>query len=746
MAAVEDLIKQIADPRLRDQLAAEVAKLKSQKKFGLVFEEHLPEMLRLPNMTAVVGSRVLKKDDPAVPYVVTAEINGKRIRIRPESGGGDEVVQRSEVVVAKAFGEAMYPALIPVDTIERGGPDKPWHVLINADNYHALQLLLYGYEGKVDVIYIDPPYNSGARDWKYNNDYVDGADQFRHSKWLSMIAKRLLLAKRLLKPDGVLIVTIDENEVGHLSVLLEMHFPEYLRHMVSVVINPKGTGKLNFARVDEYAFFCVPNNGTSVVRGVPGADAKTMGPGEGALFFPKGSAASLFPEALSEPDEDDEEAEDDIEEDEEDIQDAEHAPADLPFPIEELPDWELRHARRRGSESSYRHQRPGQFYPIYIDEKARRVVRAGSPIPLEAKPNFSKVDGLTPIWPIDKENNDRCWRFFPPTMDPLIQAGKVKLGKYNEKHKSWTLNIWERKPESKKLKTVWWKRAHDAGTHGTTLLHKILGRRGTFPFPKSIYAVADALAAVVRTRPDAIVLDFFAGSGTTLQATCMLNTQFGGNRRCILATNNEVGEKLAAKLRAQGIEPGDAKYEQHGIGDSVTWPRTKAVISGKRQDGRKVPGAYLSGRDMAEGFEENAAYFKLDFLDPTEVNRGDKFESIVPILWMLAGCRGGPEVSRGSGKWFIPKHSPFAVLLKEDEFAGFTKALAERPDVTHAFLVTDSTDHFHRMSRTMGKKRRCIQLYRSYIDTFRINLTEPGTISAGGVPVQTISPEPEATP
>jgi adenine-specific DNA-methyltransferase len=105
--------------------------------------------------------------------------------------------------------------------------DAPWHTLIEADNYHALQLLDYLYAGQVDCIYIDPPYNTGARDWKYNNDYVDGNDGWRHSKWLAFMEKRLKLAKRLLKPDtGVLIVTIDEHEVHHLGMLLEREFPE----------------------------------------------------------------------------------------------------------------------------------------------------------------------------------------------------------------------------------------------------------------------------------------------------------------------------------------------------------------------------------------------------------------------------------------------------------------------------------------------------------------------------------------
>ena len=137
---------------------------------------------------------------------------------------------------------------------------------------------------------------------------------------------------------------------------------------------------------------------------------------------------------------------------------------------------------------------------------------------------------------------------------------------------------------------------------------------------------------------------------------------------------------------------------------------------------------------MADGFDENAAYFKLDFLDPADVTRGERFESIVPILWMLAGCRGTCELSQGTGKWFIPNANPFAVLLKEDAFVEFLKKLSERPDIDHAFLVTDSTEAFHEMAAELGRGYKTIQLYRSYLDTFRINLSEPGTITSGGVP------------
>jgi hypothetical protein len=284
MAKIEDLIAQIADERLRNAVIAEVRELKKNKKFGLVFEEHLPETVRLPNLQIKQGDLVAKRRETGNELWRVKSIR-KGITTLERAIEDDPVLSEmgievpvTELVVVRSFGDPIYPTLVPVDCVKRGGPEKPWHFLINADNFHALQLLLYAYEAKVDVIYIDPPYNSGARDWKYNNDYVDKTDSFRHSKWLSMMKKRLLLARRLLRKD-------------------------------------------------------------------------------------------------------------------------EH--------------WELRHARRRGNESSYRHQRKNQFYPIYINVETRTVEDIGDSIPLDEEPNFKKRNGLTPIWPIDKEGNHRCWRFIP---------------------------------------------------------------------------------------------------------------------------------------------------------------------------------------------------------------------------------------------------------------------------------------------------------------------------------------------
>jgi adenine-specific DNA-methyltransferase len=343
MAKIEELITEIADARIREDLAREVAILKKQKKFGLVFEEHLPEQAHLPGLPIKPGSRVVKRDGTAKETFLVQEAfaNGKT-RILPESGEGEEqTVKTKDLVVVKRFGESIYPTLVPIDHLTRA-EEKPYHTVINAENFHALQLLTYCLTGRVDIIYIDPPYNKGARDWKYNNDYVDATDQWRHSKWLAMMKRRLQLAKRLLKSDGVLIVTIDENEVHHLAMLLEEVFPDYLRHMLTVVINPKGTGKLNFARMDEYAIFCVPQTGTSLVSG------------------------NLVPFLSRLVDSAEEEGEEPKEEDDQKEQEPELLPDtsdDRPFPADEAPLWELRHARRRGNESSYRHQRPNQFYP-----------------------------------------------------------------------------------------------------------------------------------------------------------------------------------------------------------------------------------------------------------------------------------------------------------------------------------------------------------------------------------------------
>ena len=257
MAAINDLIAQIEDIALRERIAKEVDRLSKQKKFGLVFEEHLPECTPLYDIPVKAGALVAKKAGEVndVYKVLCIEDNTAQCLHRESKEITD--IPLDDLVTVAEFGEPIYPYLKPIDTVCNAPDSDLWHTLIEADNYHALQLLEYLYAGKVDCIYIDPPYNTGAKDWKYNNDYVDGNDAYRHSKWLSFMQRRLQLAKKLLNPaDSVLIVTIDEKEYLHLGCLLEEMFPEARMQMITSVISRNGTSRENeFSRVEEYILF-----------------------------------------------------------------------------------------------------------------------------------------------------------------------------------------------------------------------------------------------------------------------------------------------------------------------------------------------------------------------------------------------------------------------------------------------------------------------------------------------------------
>ena len=257
MALLQDLIQQIDDPVLRERIMQETDKLVKQKKFGLVFEEHLPECTPLYDVPIRVGCKVALKTGYVSDIYTVLKIDGDTVLCDRRETHEQKTFQMSDIVAVAEFGEPIYPTLKPLDFVENAPDSDLWHTLIEADNYHALQLLEYLYAEKVDCIYIDPPYNTGAKDWKYNNDYVDSSDAYRHSKWLSMMEKRLKIAKKLLDPkDSVLIVTIDEKEYLHLGCLLEEMFPEAEIQMISSVINPKGSARAGrFSRVDEYIFF-----------------------------------------------------------------------------------------------------------------------------------------------------------------------------------------------------------------------------------------------------------------------------------------------------------------------------------------------------------------------------------------------------------------------------------------------------------------------------------------------------------
>jgi len=724
MAKIDDIIAQVPDKELKLRLQAALSDMRKRQRFGLVYEEHVPESTSLLRFPIQQGSLVQprQREGQADVYLVK-EIKGDKALIEPVHGNAPEQwIALTELLTVKRFGEPIFPALTPIGALQCGAAEQPHHAVINGENFHTLQLLVYLFEAQVDCIYIDPPYNTGARDWKYNNHYVDNNDSWRHSKWLSFMEKRLKLAKRLLKPDGVLIVTIDEHEVHHLGMLLEKIFPTHLRYTVTAVINPKGTFKQNFGRVDEQIFFVVPDLESDVIvpRPVEDGDVDTHGEELAQLVEKmansisdtkrKALEASLGPEeaqlleSLLEK-RVDSQAQDAEELDEEGIE------------SEGYEDWFL---RRRGQQSSYRHQRPNQFFAMLVDINSKEVVGIGPALAKDDSYDVIEANGIITVYPIDNEGHERVWRYSRETMDKYVKAKEIVVGRYNKKTRSWTLNHRKLKKNVRRLKTVWWEKRHDAGVHGTNVVNNLLGKRGLFPFPKSVYAVQDALAAVVRNRPNALILDFFAGSGTTLHATALINAEDGGSRRSILVTNNEVEDKLVKELNSQHIYRGDEEFEAHGIFSLVTKPRCEAAISGRRHDGTPVPGKHVTGRPFAQGFPENIQFFRVDYLDPDDVDMGTQFQAIFPSLWLSAGGKGKLDLASVDTTDMLVS-APYAVLFKEELFRRFCRSVAEDQSVTHVWIVTDSEDAFAEMRASLPQRVTTSMLYRDYLRNFRIN-------------------------
>ena len=269
MSRLTDLIAQAkAKDPVGGDLDREFKVLSSRLPFGLNFERHRPEAVELPQRPIRKGDKVRvlpkrgspKKGRPAA-LAGEGHPQGRATARWPiwncwALRKGNATVALDDLVVVAEFRDTIYPGLVSTGKVQRGG-DKPFHTVINGENYHVLKALTYTHRGKVDAIYIDPPYNTGAKDWKYNNDYVEGDDLYRHSKWLAMMERRLLLAKELLNPaDSVLIVTIDEKEYLRLGLLLEQTFPEAQIQMVASSSIRKGTVRANeFTRIDEYIFF-----------------------------------------------------------------------------------------------------------------------------------------------------------------------------------------------------------------------------------------------------------------------------------------------------------------------------------------------------------------------------------------------------------------------------------------------------------------------------------------------------------
>ena len=702
-AEVQSLINRavkLGDPKL----AADIRQFASTRQYGLVFEHNRPERMRL------YGKPVTARDVVQVlPRRGTAESAENRLLWRisalhdgkadlyayvapdyADNDGESRTVDVSDLVAVSEYDQSIYAGLRETGRVERGG-DKPYQVVINGENYHALEALAFAYAGKVDCIYIDPPYNTGAKDWKYNNNYVDATDQYRHSKWLAFMERRLKLAKRLLNPaDSVLIVTIDEKEYLRLGLLLEQVFPSENIQMISSVINPCGSSRKNmFSRSDEYLFF---------------------------VFF--GAAT----------------------------------PAKLPLSKEWLGGVkntcrnELRWSSlMRSGTRSLRPDNPNLFYPIYVNNAGTKIEHIGESLDRDIpRTDVPTQKGCKTIWPIHSNGAEGNWQLSQPTLKKAIEKGFVKLGRFTDRGMAISyLRSGEQKKvenglfpvighredgsvivdddeyEARYVPTTQWRiSSHDASRNGSCLLRKLLPER-KFPFPKSLYAVEDAIRFFIADKPDALVVDFFSGSGTTAHAVMRLNHRDNGRRRSISVTNNEVGVEEAKNLVKAGFRQGDQEWDARGICEYITKPRITTAITGRTPEGEPIRGDYRFTDEfpMADGFDENAIFYDLTYQDPTAVRLGMAFRNVAPLLWLRAGARGRCIMDEKPG-WDIA--DTYAVLFDPSRANAFVSELANAPHVGLVYVVTDDERRFASVSAMLGGLP-AVRLYADYLRSFRIS-------------------------
>ena len=411
------------------------------------------------------------------------------------------------------------------------------NLLIEGDNLHALIALnlINPVEGLVDVIYIDPPYNTGARDWKYNNDYVDSEDTFRHTKWLNMMEKRLVLAKNLLKEDGIIVVAIDHYELFQLGMLMNNIFGEDNKiGVVTVVHKPEGRNQEKFF-------------GTST---------------EYALFYSKNKENVEFNKVVLS---DDKKKEFDREDN---------------VGLYRLNPFISKNRGQGGIDTSTREYRPEFWYSIFVSKDCSVI-------------SLEEFTDSIEILPISSTRIERTWRTKKETFLERLKNNLIIAENING-----TIQIFEKYYENEIIKTHWVDKKYHATFHGTKLLNDILGS-SKFNFPKSLYLIEDILK--LTAKRNAIILDFFAGSGTTGHAVLNLNND-GGNRKFILVTNNE-----------------------GNIMSDVCHPRIKTVITGLRED----------GTEYSDGVKENVRFFKTEFINKGVSKDQIKYDLIEKIYSLI---------------------------------------------------------------------------------------------------------------
>lgn len=430
--------------------------------------------------------------------------------------------------------------------------DAPTHRIINGENLHALNLLAGTHAGKVDLIYIDPPYNTGFAYWKYNDKHSDRTDADSHSRWLSFMSDRLVLAKKLLSPIGVIFVAIGDDEQHRLRMLMDEVFGEE-NFLANIVWQGETKGAAPFTGGGmEYMLAYGRDRAQALKQGVKWVEPKAGAAQAQALVnnLMRGKDAGTTQQLAAEA-------------------------------TKALRSWlKANRAWITDSLSSY----------STVDEDGR-IFRPG---PLNA-PDKPELRSFRPI--IHPVTGKPCrtppngWRAKDETMDQWLAAGEVLFGQDETSTPSKKLFLDRLDKQAPKPSFTLRRRA------GTKHLESILGDQ-RFQYPKD----HEVLMRWIRMAApkDAVVLDFFGGSGTTAEAVMRLNAEDGGTRQCILVTNNELSKADDLKMRAAGHEPGSAEYESLGVYQHVTKPRLTTIVTGIRRDGSH----YSDGLQANVSFED----------------------------------------------------------------------------------------------------------------------------------------------
>jgi len=393
------------------------------------------------------------------------------------------------------------------------------NMILEGDNYQALSALNYTHQNSIDFIYADPPYNTGSKDWRYNNNYIDSEDPYRHTKWISFMSRRLRLAKELLKEDGVICVTIDDYELPRLWLLMEQIFGE-ANHLGTVVIrnNPKGRmTKRKFSLTHEYALFFGKTSDSKIKR-IP------QNPEDKSHNYEKDENGEWF----------------------------------LPTNL-----------RKQGVDSSAKtkdgklHQR---YFPIYYHPKKNLI-------------SLERGKDFVELLPVDTKGLKRRWKTSKEDLAEKFNSGEIFV-KENKKTGWQVYYKFRGGLEGRLPLSIWTNSEFSASDYGTKIVDTILGEREQFQYPKAPEAVKECINSVINKK-DGIVLDFFAGSGTTAQAVLELNEEDGGNRRFILCTNND-----------------------NNIAEDICYKRVKNVIRGYND---------FQGKKRKK-HETNLKYYKINFL------------------------------------------------------------------------------------------------------------------------------------